>query len=93
MHLERKRILNFFKISLKSVIFKRQNNILLGMNRHILLFMVLLCLTMILFNLTTVAETKQSSTKIEVPPYSGDSYVNSNSEEVYYADVNVVSTK
>ena len=62
------------------------------MNRHILLFMVLLCLTMILFNLTTVAETRQSSTRIEVPSYV-DNDVNSNIGEVYYADVNVVSSK
>ena len=54
------------------------------MNRHILLFMVLLCLTMILFNLTTVAETKQSSTRIEVP-----TYIDSNIQEVYYANVNI----
>ncbi len=63
------------------------------MNRHILLFMVLLCLTMILFNLTTVAETKQTINRIEVPSYEGDSYVNSNPKGVYYADVNIVSSK
>ncbi len=59
------------------------------MNRHILLFMVLLCLTLFLFNLMTVAEPKQSSVKIEVPSFQ-------QSEEslygglVYSAEVNFI---
>ena len=54
------------------------------MNRHILLFMVLLCLTLFMFNLITVAETKQPSTKVEVPSFQ------QNEGKVYPTEVNFV---